>query len=70
MPPYEVATAQRHVSDQDRSNQIPFYGTPRKYTGPENASRNNEQTILLPGKLKKEPDYLEVLEKRTAMSQL
>lgn len=70
VPPYEVATAQRHVSDQDRSNQIPFYGTPRKYTGPENASRNNEQTILLPGKLKKEPDYLEVLEKRTAMSQL
>uniref|UniRef100_A0A3Q1G201 SLIT and NTRK-like family, member 2 n=1 Tax=Acanthochromis polyacanthus TaxID=80966 RepID=A0A3Q1G201_9TELE len=70
VPPYEAATARRHITNQDRLNKTVLYGTPRKYFGPEHASRNNEHPLLLPGKLKTEPDYLEVLEKQTAMSQL
>uniref|UniRef100_I3KZK7 SLIT and NTRK like family member 2 n=1 Tax=Oreochromis niloticus TaxID=8128 RepID=I3KZK7_ORENI len=67
VPPYEAATARRHISNQDRVNKTVLYGTPRKYFGPEHHSKNE---LLLPGKLKAEPDYLEVLEKQTAMSQL
>uniref|UniRef100_A0A3Q3QZ44 LRRCT domain-containing protein n=1 Tax=Monopterus albus TaxID=43700 RepID=A0A3Q3QZ44_MONAL len=70
VPPYEAATARRHVTNQDRLNKTVLYGTPRKYYGAENPSKNNEHPLLLPGKLKTEPDYLEVLEKQTAMSQL
>uniref|UniRef100_A0A3Q2Q502 SLIT and NTRK like family member 2 n=1 Tax=Fundulus heteroclitus TaxID=8078 RepID=A0A3Q2Q502_FUNHE len=71
VPPYEAATARRHVTNQDRLNKTVLYGTPRKYFGPEHMSKNNEHpSLLLPGKLKTEPDYLEVLEKQTAMSQL
>lgn len=69
VPPYEAATARRHISNQDRVNKTVLYGTPRKYFGPEHPSKN-EHPLLLPGKLKAEPDYLEVLEKQTAMSQL
>ncbi|XP_015256002.1 PREDICTED: SLIT and NTRK-like protein 2 [Cyprinodon variegatus] len=71
VPPYEAATARRHVTNQDRLNKTVLYGTPRKYFGPEHVSKNNEHpSLLLPCKLKAEPDYLEVLEKQTAMSQL
>ncbi|XP_010775490.1 SLIT and NTRK-like protein 2 [Notothenia coriiceps] len=70
VPPYEVATARRHITNQDRLNKTVLYGTPRKYYGAEHLSKNNEHPLLLPGKLKTEPDYLEVLEKQTAMSQL
>ncbi|KAI3351309.1 hypothetical protein L3Q82_005855 [Scortum barcoo] len=70
VPPYEAATARRHVTNQDRLNKTVLYGTPRKYYGAEHPSKNNEHPLLLPGKLKTEPDYLEVLEKQTAMSQL
>uniref|UniRef100_A0A673BYP8 SLIT and NTRK-like family, member 2 n=1 Tax=Sphaeramia orbicularis TaxID=375764 RepID=A0A673BYP8_9TELE len=70
VPPYEAATARRHITNQDRLNKTVLYGTPRKYYGAENPSKNNEHPLLLPGKLKTEPDYLEVLEKQTAMSQL
>uniref|UniRef100_A0A3B3CJG3 SLIT and NTRK-like family, member 2 n=1 Tax=Oryzias melastigma TaxID=30732 RepID=A0A3B3CJG3_ORYME len=71
VPPYEAATARRHITNQDRLNKAVLYGTPRKYFVPEHPSKNNEHpSLLLPGKLKTEPDYLEVLEKQTAMSQL
>uniref|UniRef100_A0A671VRC8 SLIT and NTRK like family member 2 n=1 Tax=Sparus aurata TaxID=8175 RepID=A0A671VRC8_SPAAU len=50
--------------------QTVLYGTPRKYYRAEQPSKNNEHPLLLPGKRKTEPDYLEVLEKQTAMSQL
>ncbi|KAF7199088.1 SLIT and NTRK-like protein 2 [Nothobranchius furzeri] len=71
VPPYEVATARRHVTNQDRVNKTVLYGTPRKYYGPDNSSKNNEHpSLLLPGKVKTQPDYLELLEKQTAMSQL
>uniref|UniRef100_A0A3P9JHU9 SLIT and NTRK-like family, member 2 n=1 Tax=Oryzias latipes TaxID=8090 RepID=A0A3P9JHU9_ORYLA len=71
VPPYEAATARRHITNQDRLNKTVLYGTPRKYFVPEHPSKNNEHpSLLLPGKLKTEPDYLEVLEKQTAMSQL
>uniref|UniRef100_A0A3Q0QZE8 SLIT and NTRK like family member 2 n=1 Tax=Amphilophus citrinellus TaxID=61819 RepID=A0A3Q0QZE8_AMPCI len=69
VPPYEAATVRRHISNQDRVNKTVLYGTPRKYFGSEHPSKN-EHPLLLPGKLKTEPDYLEVLEKQTAMSQL
>ncbi|XP_048885619.1 SLIT and NTRK-like protein 2 [Brienomyrus brachyistius] len=61
-PPYE--TVRRH--NQDRLNKTVLYGTPRKYY----AEQSKNEHPLLPGKLKTEPDYLEVLEKQTAMSQL
>lgn len=70
VPPYEAATAKRHVTNQDRVNKTVLYGTPRKYYGADPPSKNNEHPLLLHGKLKAEPDYLEVLEKQTAMSQL
>uniref|UniRef100_A0A3Q3GBL4 SLIT and NTRK-like family, member 2 n=1 Tax=Labrus bergylta TaxID=56723 RepID=A0A3Q3GBL4_9LABR len=70
VPPYEVATARRHITNQDRLNKTVLYGTPRKYFGADNPCKNNEHPLLLHGKLKTEPDYLEVLEKQTAMSQL
>lgn len=70
VPPYEVATARRHITNQDRLNKTVLYGTPRKYFGADHPPKNNEHPPLLPGKLKTEPDYLEVLEKQTAMSQL
>ncbi|XP_017328968.1 SLIT and NTRK-like protein 2 [Ictalurus punctatus] len=54
-PPYEAAGR----PNRERQNKTVLYGTPRKHA---------EQ--LLPAKLKTEPDYLEVLEKHTAMSQL
>uniref|UniRef100_A0A8C2WXM2 SLIT and NTRK like family member 2 n=1 Tax=Cyclopterus lumpus TaxID=8103 RepID=A0A8C2WXM2_CYCLU len=68
VPPYEAATARRHITNQDRLNKTVLY--PRKYYGAEHPSKNNEHPLLLPGKLKTEPDYLEVLEKQTTMSQL
>lgn len=70
VPPYEAVAARRHVANQDRLSKSALYGTPRKYYGAENPCKNNEHPLLLPGKLKTEPDYLEVLEKQTAMSQL
>lgn len=70
VPPYEVATARRHAASHDRFNKSALYGTPRKYFGAEHLLKNSEHPPLLPGKLKTEPDYLEVLEKQTAMSQL
>ncbi|PWA29396.1 hypothetical protein CCH79_00017633 [Gambusia affinis] len=71
VPPYEAAAARRHLTNPDRLNKAVLYGTPRKYFGPEHVSKNYEHpSLLLPGKLKTEPDYLEVLEKQTAMSQL
>uniref|UniRef100_A0A667YKC7 SLIT and NTRK like family member 2 n=1 Tax=Myripristis murdjan TaxID=586833 RepID=A0A667YKC7_9TELE len=70
VPPYEAVSTRRHATNQDRLNKTVLYGTPRKYYGAEQPSKNNEHPLLLPGKLKTEPDYLEVLEKQTAMSQL
>ncbi|XP_008417749.1 SLIT and NTRK-like protein 2 [Poecilia reticulata] len=71
VPPYEAAAARRHLTNPDRLNKAVLYGTPRKYFGQEHISKNNEHpSLLLHGKLKTEPDYLEVLEKQTAMSQL
>ncbi|KAF7646200.1 hypothetical protein LDENG_00191680 [Lucifuga dentata] len=70
VPPYEAATARRHITNQERLNKTVLYGTPRKYYGADNPPKNNEPPPLLLPKLKTEPDYLEVLEKQTAMSQL
>ncbi|KAK7921889.1 hypothetical protein WMY93_008791 [Mugilogobius chulae] len=71
VPPYEAATVRRPPPAHERLNKTVLYGTPRKYYGAEHASiKNTEHPLLLPGKLKTEPDYLEVLEKQTAMSQL
>ncbi|KAK6480200.1 SLIT and NTRK-like protein 2 [Huso huso] len=61
-PSYE--SSRRH--NQDRLNKTVLYGTPRKYY----AEQMKNEHPLLPGKLKTEPDYLEVLEKQTASSQL
>uniref|UniRef100_UPI00398F243E SLIT and NTRK-like protein 2 n=1 Tax=Pristiophorus japonicus TaxID=55135 RepID=UPI00398F243E len=52
----------RH-QEQDRLNKTVLYGTPRKQP----LSGNN---LSLQGKFHTEPDYLEVLEKQTAISQL
>ncbi|KAL6118037.1 slitrk2 [Pungitius sinensis] len=70
VPPYEDAAARRHITNQERLNKTMLYGTSRKCYGAEHPSKNYEHPLLLPGKLKTEPDYLEVLEKQTAMSQL
>lgn len=71
VPSYGANTARQHVANQDRLNKTVLYGTPRKYYGPEYIFKNNEHpSVLLQGKLKPQPDYLEVLEKQTAMSQL
>ncbi|KAI7801974.1 SLIT and NTRK-like protein 2 [Triplophysa rosa] len=59
--PYETT---RRLN-QDRLNKTVLYGTPRKY-----AAQSKNEHPLLSNKLKTEPDYLEVLEKQTAMSQL
>ncbi|XP_063072490.1 SLIT and NTRK-like protein 2 [Engraulis encrasicolus] len=48
-----------------RFNKTALYGTPRKYFG----AQALDQTWLQ-GKLKSQPDYLEVLERHTVMSQL
>ncbi|CAL1612650.1 unnamed protein product [Knipowitschia caucasica] len=67
VPPYEAATARRPPP----AHKAALYGTPRKYYGAEHVPiKSSEHPLLLPGKLKNEPDYLEVLEKQTAMSQL
>ncbi|XP_067852809.1 SLIT and NTRK-like protein 2 [Heptranchias perlo] len=52
--------------DQDRFNKTTLYGTPRKQPGQPPKSEN----LSLQGKFHTEPDYLEVLEKQTAISQL
>ncbi|XP_030911886.1 SLIT and NTRK-like protein 2 isoform X2 [Geospiza fortis] len=52
--------------NQDRINKTVLYGTPRKYF----AEQSKPEHPLLQGKLQTEPDYLEVLEKQTAISQL
>lgn len=71
VPPYEAATARRPLPTHERLNKTVLYGTPRKYYGAEHVpAKHPEHPLLLPGKLKTEPDYLEVLEKQTAMSQL
>ncbi|KAI1884968.1 hypothetical protein AGOR_G00215360 [Albula goreensis] len=62
VPQYEPT--RRH--NQERLTKTVLYGTPRKYY----AEQSKNEHPLLPGKLKTEPDYLEVLEKQTAMSQL
>ena len=59
-PPYDSRR-----NNQDRFNKAVLYGTPRKY-----AEQCQNEYPMLPGKLKTVPDYLEVLEKHTAMSQL
>ncbi|XP_056456537.1 SLIT and NTRK-like protein 2 isoform X1 [Gadus chalcogrammus] len=71
VPPYEAASVRRLPANQEHLNKTVLYGTPRKYYGAEQPSKNNDHPLLLPGKLKTDlPDYLEVLEKHTAMSQL
>ncbi|XP_069068522.1 SLIT and NTRK-like protein 2 [Pleurodeles waltl] len=62
MPSYE--SRRQH---QDMLNKTILYGTPRKYF----TEQCRPEHPLLPGKkLQTEPDYLEVLEKQTAISQL
>ncbi|KAG2464575.1 SLIT and NTRK-like protein 2 [Polypterus senegalus] len=61
-PAYE--TSRRH--NQDRFNKTVLYGTPRKFY----AEQSKNEHPLLQSKTKTEPDYLEVLEKQTAISQL
>ena len=52
--------------NQDRINKTVLYGTPRKcFVGQSKADHP-----LLQAKPQSEPDYLEVLEKQTAISQL
>ncbi|XP_068596305.1 SLIT and NTRK-like protein 2 [Brachionichthys hirsutus] len=70
VPPYEATTTRRHVSNQDKLTKTVLYGSPVKYYGAEQPSKITEHPLLLPGKLKPEPDYLEVLKKQTAISQL
>ncbi|XP_041944825.1 SLIT and NTRK-like protein 2 [Alosa sapidissima] len=53
-------------NNQDRLNKTALYGTPRKYF---NVQPKSDQTWLH-GKFKTQPDYLEVLERHTVMSQL
>ncbi|XP_067904015.1 SLIT and NTRK-like protein 2 [Heterodontus francisci] len=55
----------RH-KDQDRLNRTVLYGTPRKQCREPPKSDN----LSLQGKFHTEPDYLELLEKQTAISQL
>ncbi|XP_056665824.1 SLIT and NTRK-like protein 2 [Monodelphis domestica] len=52
--------------NQDRLNKTVLYGTPRKYF----ADQSKPEHPLLQAKQQTEPDYLEVLEKQTAISQL
>lgn len=64
VPPYEAAATQRHVITHELMNKTVVYTTPSKY-GSEPAP-----AALLAAKLKPQPDYLELLEKHTTMSQL
>lgn len=66
VPPYEAATGQRH--NHELLNKTVLYNTPSKYRGNQ-VPQNVQQPALLP-KFKMQPDYLEVLEKQTTMSQL
>lgn len=68
VPPYEAATAQRHAITHELLNKTVLYTTPSKYRG-NHAPQNIQQPALLARKFK-QPDYLEVLEKQTTMSQL
>ncbi|OCT67548.1 SLIT and NTRK-like protein 2 [Xenopus laevis] len=61
MPAYEARR-----QNQDKLNKTVLYGTPRKYF----AEQSKQEHLLLQGKMQSEPDYLEVLEKQTAISQL
>ncbi|KAM9324105.1 SLIT and NTRK-like protein 2 [Gastrophryne carolinensis] len=61
MPTYEARR-----QNQDRINKTVLYGTPRKYF----AEQSKQEHLFLQGKMHSEPDYLEVLEKQTAISQL
>uniref|UniRef100_A0A8C5QAP3 SLIT and NTRK like family member 2 n=1 Tax=Leptobrachium leishanense TaxID=445787 RepID=A0A8C5QAP3_9ANUR len=61
IPAYETRR-----QNQDRINKTVLYGTPRKYF----AEQSKQEHLLLQGKMQSEPDYLEVLEKQTAISQL
>ncbi|XP_030065385.1 SLIT and NTRK-like protein 2 [Microcaecilia unicolor] len=61
MPSYESRR-----QNQDRINRTVLYGTPRKFF----ADQSKPEHPLLHGKLQSEPDYLEVLEKQTSISQL
>lgn len=69
VPPYEAATAQQHVITHELLNKTVLYATPSKYRG-DHTPQNVQQPALLAGKFKTQPDYLEVLEKQTTMSQL
>lgn len=69
VPPYEAATAQRHAITHELLNKTVLYTTPSKYGG-NHAPQNVQQPALLARKFKTQPDYLEVLEKQTTMSQL
>ncbi|GCB73487.1 SLIT and NTRK-like protein 2 [Scyliorhinus torazame] len=53
---------QAKLREQDRLNKTALYGTPRK--------QPRSETPSLPGKFQTEPDYLEVLDKQTVISQL
>ncbi|GCC26194.1 SLIT and NTRK-like protein 2 [Chiloscyllium punctatum] len=63
--PFGPAQDSRH-KEQDRLNKTVLYGTPRKQL--REASRGD--SLCLRGKLQAEPDYLEMLERQTAISQL
>lgn len=69
VPPYEAATAQQHVITHELLNKTVLYATPSQYRG-NHSPQTIQQPALLAGKFKTQPDYLEVLEKQTTMSQL
>lgn len=69
VPPYEAATAQQHIITHELLNKTVLYTTPSKNRS-DHAPRNVQQPALLAVKFKTQPDYLEVLEKKTTMSQL
>ncbi|XP_003978915.1 SLIT and NTRK-like protein 2 [Takifugu rubripes] len=69
VPPYEAATTQRHVVTRELLNKTVVYTTPSKYRS-DHPAHNNQQPGLLAGKFQTQPDYLELLEKQTTMSQL
>ncbi|XP_078403822.1 SLIT and NTRK-like protein 2 [Cetorhinus maximus] len=56
----------KHQDHQDRLNKTVLYGTPRKQ--PREPPRRDNPSLQ--GKFHTEPDYLEVLEKQTVISQL
>lgn len=63
LPPYD--STRRNTQDPPRHNTA-LYGTPRKSF----AFQPKSDQIVLQGKFEKQPDYLEVLERHTVMSQL